>query len=412
MIDPVAGTDSVRDLAVADGVIVDAVSDAAVTLDVSGKVVAPGFVDVHVHLREPGQEHKEDVATATAAAAAGGFTTVVAMPNTVPPPDRPEHIAALRAIVSAKARVRVLTTAALSVDRAGKEATDIKALAAEPEVVAFTDDGNCLESPDLMRRVMTAAAATGLCVMDHCEDRMVWNNGVVRAGSVAEQLGVPGMPPETESNIVERNIALCRETSARIHMQHLSTTRSIELVLAARAEGLPVSAEITPHHLALTVDAVPMLGTNAKMNPPLGTEADRRVLIEAIVSGDIDVIATDHAPHAPNEKAQSLVDAPFGILGLETAWPVCQSILGERMSLAALIARFTVGPARLINREDLASLAVGTPADVVVLDPDCRHVLDLRKSKSKSRNSPFHGMSVRGKVCATIVGGRVIHNEL
>ena len=410
IIDPVQLTETIGDIAVCDGLLVApaAIADDPETeaIDLTGKAIAPGFIDLHVHLREPGQEHKEDIATGTAAAASGGFTTVVAMPNTIPAIDSMENIALLTERIRKKAKVRVLISACLSRGRDGAELTDIPALAADPNVVALTDDGNCLPDRELMKRAMTAAAAADIVVMDHCEDRAVWNEGIVREGDSADRLGVAGMPPQTESNIVRRNIELCRETGARLHCQHLSCVESVQLLEAALQEGLPVSAEVTPHHLALTDDVTPILGAAAKMNPPLGSEADRNCLLQAVASNLIRVIATDHAPHSPAEKSQCLTDAPFGIIGLETAFLVCKALLVDNgpLRLPELVARFTVNPAAVIQ-SDLGTLAIGKPADITIFEPDAETTIDIRKTKSKSCNSPFHNLTVKGRICGTIAAG-------
>ena len=414
IIDPASGRDEVGDFAIARGQVVD---PAAIRghpdtqhLDATGLVVAPGFIDLHVHLREPGQEYKEDIASGTRAAAAGGFTAIVAMPNTTPPTDRVERVLEVERRAKATALVRVLPSACITTDRAGGALSPIAALRQQTSVVCLTDDGDCVQDREVMHAALVAARAAGLPVVDHCECRRHRGEGALRAGPVADWLKVPGMPAETESLMVERDIELARATGARVHVQHVSCRRSVELVRAAQAAGLPVSAEATPHHLALTVDDVPILGANAKMNPPLGDAADRAAVRAALADGTISCIATDHAPHAPFEKARGLAAAPFGVIGLETAFAVCHSELcvAGGLALATLLARLTVGPAQLLGL-DLGSLRPGRPADLVLLDPAARYTVDVTQSASKSRNSPFHGRTLQGQVLGTICRGAWVY---
>lgn len=417
IIDPANGIDSAGAIAVNDGLIVapSTIADDAdtETVDLDGKVVCPGLIDMHVHLREPGQEYKEDIESGTQAAAAGGITTVLAMPNTIPPIDSPANVELLQGLIDDKAKVRVAISACLSNGRSGESAADIRALAATGLVRAFTDDGNCVPGRELMKEIMSVCAELGIIVVDHCEDRCVWNSGAMRESETSKLMGVQGQPPETESNIVERDIALCRETGCAVHIQHVSTTASVAMVRAAKEEGLAVSAEVTPHHLALTHRDVLVHGANAKMNPPLGNEADRQALIEALKDGTVDVLCTDHAPHAPSEKANGFAGASFGIIGLETAVPVSLTVLYHEgyLSLPKIIDKFTTGPARLLKL-DAGTLSLGYPADVTVIDPDFEFSIDVHASRSKSRNSPFHGRRVKGRVLGTICAGNWVHREL
>ncbi len=417
VIDPANGVDERRDLGICDGVLADPANLAAdpetEIVDLAGKVAAPGLIDMHVHLREPGQEYKEDIASGARAAAAGGFATVLAMPNTQPPIDRVERVRDLRTRIGQNAAIRVLMSACLTRDRAGRELTNIRALADETDLVALTDDGDCVQDRDLMRRALELAAATGLAVVDHCEDRAVRDRGVIRQGAIADELGVQGMPGEAESDMVRRDLELCRETGAALHLQHLSCRESVRLLRDAQAQGLPISAEATPHHFALTMDDVPRLGPNAKMNPPLGTDEDRQALLEALADGAISVIASDHAPHAPAEKDRGLAHAPFGVIGLETALPLSLTTLYHTgtLSLLELIARFTTGPARALKLE-LGTLELGKPADVTIFDPDEEYNIDVQQSCSKSRNSPFDKMRVKGRVYGTICAGNWAFREL
>jgi dihydroorotase len=416
-VDPATQTDERRDLAIADGVFVDPATVAGrpgtQVLDLAGKTVFPGFVDLHVHFREPGFEYKEDLASGTAAAAAGGFTTVVLMPNTNPAMDRVERVRDLEQRLAAKARVHCLISACLSLDRQGHALTDIAALRAQTPIVALSDDGNCVQDRALMTAAARLAAQAGLPILDHCEDEACMAGGVMRRGPVSERLQVPGMPGETESNIVARNVELARETGAHLHCQHLSYRASIHLLRQARAAGLPLTAEAAPHHLTLTVDEVPILGTNAKMNPPLGTRDDRAALHEALADGTITTIATDHAPHAPHEKARSVVQAPFGIIGLETAFPLCYTTLvrGGVLTLLQLVAKLTTGPAAVLRRP-VGTLALGAPADATIMDLEQSYAVDITRTCSRSCNSPFHQRQVHGRILGTLVAGQWAYQAL
>ncbi len=418
VVDPANQIDEVRDIGIVDGRFADPAGirlhpTKSSVYNLKGSTIVPGLVDLHVHFREPGFEYKEDLASGTAAAAAGGFTTVVLMPNTNPAMDRLERIEELQRGIAAKASVTCLISACLTVDRAGVELSDLPGLAASGQIVAFSDDGNCVQDRELMLRAGKLAAAAKLPILDHCEDEGCMQQGVLRGGAVAERLQLPGMPGETESNIVRRNVELARETGAHFHLQHLSYRQSVELLRAARREGLAVSAEASPHHLTLTVDEVPMLGTNSKMNPPLGTRDDREALWEALADGTIETIATDHAPHAPHEKARGIQQAPFGIIGLETALPLSLTALYHTgiLGLSELIAKLTCNPARIIHR-DAGTLTFGRAADLAILDLDRSYAIDILRSRSRSLNSPFHRRQVTGKVVGTIRAGRWVHRQL
>lgn len=415
VIDPANGVDGIRDVGVADGLIVPVRSlpKSATVHDLSGLIVAPGFIDLHVHLREPGQTHKEDIATGTRAAAAGGFTTVLAMPNTVPAIDRVDRLAAVLASVRERAAVRVLQTAALSVDRLGKALTDAAALK-RVGAAALTDDGTCIQDSALMLEAFRQAREAGLTVIEHCEDERVAAGGAMHDGAVARGLGLRGQPRAGEELIVARDLVLACETGARVHLQHLSSAGSVAWVRCARSQGITVTAEVTPHHLCLTHNACIEYGTNAKMNPPLREESDRRALISGLQDGTITVIATDHAPHSAEEKAASFERAPFGIVGFETAVPVCLNTLwhGGLLSLPRLIAAFTQGPRDVLGMTGCGSLEAGAPADITILDVEREVVLDTATFRSKSRNCPYNGWRCRGAVAATVVGGEWVFSTL
>ncbi len=416
VVDPYTGKDTVRDIGICGSTLVlpqEIESDPQLhTFDLSGMIVAPGLIDIHVHLREPGFAYKETIATGTAAAAAGGFTTIVAMPNTNPAIDTIARVTDLQHRIDESALIATHITACITRDRAGEELTDIARLKQQTKIVALSDDGDCVQDYGLMKAAARLARENDLPIMDHCEDHFLSKNGVMRAGPISQSMRLPGMPGETESNIVARNIQLSRETGAHFHQQHLSYKESVRLLRCARQEGLPVSGEASPHHLTLTHDLVPILGTNAKMNPPLGTEEDRQALIAAVLDGTIDIIATDHAPHASWEKARDWGAAPFGILGLETALPlVLTELYGKHhMDLMALLSRFTLGPANLLHLPK-DGLIPGAPANLVIFDLTQSFPLDITNSRSRSRNSPFHHKQVIGKIMGTMSNGRWVYQH-
>lgn len=411
VVDPARNLDQIADLGFEHGKITppEQISDDR-EIDGTGLAALPGLIDLHVHLREPGYEERETIASGTKAAAAGGFTTVVAMPNTQPPLDTVERIQNFQRRVEKDACIRVLCCACLSKNRQGRELADLAALAREPLVVGFSDDGSCIQDSQIMREAAKQAAALALPISDHCENLALRGAGVIRQSPVADQLQVPGMPPETESAMVARNILLAEESGAHFHLQHLSCRQSIELLRDARRRNLPVSGEATPHHLALTWDALLSVGAQAKMNPPLGDSNDRTALQQALREKSITAIATDHAPHTANDKAKDLVHAPCGVIGLETALPICLTRLYHSglLSLLELIACFTTGPAEILTIPP-PSLAPGMPADLTLVDLDADENIDLSRSFSRSRNSPFQGYPVRGKVIRTLYRGRWVY---
>ena len=406
VVDPSRNIDEICDIGICNGVIVkpETIPDAR-RVDMSGKIVTPGFIDVHVHLREPGQTYKEDIDTGTAAAAAGGFTTVVTMPNTVPALDSSDRIADFMSLVAQKAHVRVLPAGAITIERKGEVATNAKELV-RAGCAVLSDDGSTPQSAGMMRAIMLAAAEVGVPVVDHCEDFSLSKPGVLHDGAVARKLGLPGQPRSAEEVIVARDLILAKETGCHVHLQHLSSKGSVELLRRAKSEGVNVTAEVTPHHLFLTDEACLRFGTNAKMAPPLRDEEDRQALIEALKDGTIDMIATDHAPHAAEEKALDWNKAPFGIIGLETAVPLCLTNLYYKgiLSLSELISKFTTGPAKLLASfcakigQKLGTLEDGSASGVTILDLNTSYLIDVRSFKSKSNNCPYNGMECRGKV--------------
>lgn len=427
MIDPGSGLDRLADVAIeADRVVrIEPGLDrtgADRVVDARGCIVAPGLIDPHVHLREPGQEHKETIAGGTAAAVAGGFSTVCCMPNTEPALDRPEVLEALRSRVSATARCRVFPVAAVTLGRQGRTPTDLEALA-RSGAVGFSDDGSCVADGVVLESAMRRIAALRLALMQHCQDPEATAGATIHEGPVSLRVGLTGWPRQAEESIARRDLALVRSTGCRYHVQHVSSEGTVELIARARAEGLPVSGEVTPHHLLLTCDACVTpdghgLRTEAKVNPPLREERDVAALRAGVAEGIITVLATDHAPHAVDEKAWDFERAPFGMIGLETAVALYAEALVDSglIDWPRLIALMTIEPARLCGLDragalglGLGELRAGGPADVTVIDPEVRWTIEPAKLAGQARNTPFAGRTVRGRVRATIVGGRLIH---
>jgi dihydroorotase len=410
VVDPASGRDSEGDLFIRDGHLAPLPAQLPAgtqVLEASGLVAAPGFIDLHVHLREPGNEAAETVETGCRAAARGGFTTVVAMPNTTPPLDSPSHVLALLRRAQACGLVRVLPAPCITRERSGRELADLEALTRHG-AMAFTDDGSTVASDALMAAALRAAADLHRPIMDHALDHTLAGPGVMHEGACSRALGLPGIPSEAETHVVERDIRLSRETGGAVHIQHLSAAGSVTLLREARRLGLPVSAEVTPHHLAFT-DADVRTGEadRLKMNPPVRSEADRQALLDAVVAGTISCLATDHAPHTAAAKARGFLNAPFGVVGLETAVGVTYTLLVKagRMRLADWIARWTLGPARVLGLP-APTLAPGAAADVVLLDLDTEWVVRPEAFASKSRNTPFGGWRLTGRAVHTFCGGR------
>jgi dihydroorotase len=428
IIDPANGIDAVGDVYLGDGVIAavgpDAGRDATGSIDASGLIVAPGFVDIHTHLRQPGFEHKETIATGTLAAARGGFTTVCAMPNTKPPIDSAAAVEFVLRTAQSEGVVRVLPIACVSRGRNGHELADLSELAAAG-AVAFSDDGAPVADAHLMRRALEYASMLGLPIIDHCEDPALAAGGVMHEGWVSTRLGLRGIPASAEETMVARNIALAEQTGSHVHLAHISTAGSVDLVRAAKARRIPVTAEVTPHHLALTHETV-LTGpaetagglaydTNAKVNPPLRSEQDRLGCLEGLDLGTIDCIATDHAPHAVQDKLCEFDHAAFGISGLETALGLAMKLVEDGCTdVTRIIDRLTAGPVRALGLDrriaGLGTLSPGAPGDVVILDPDAEWVVEPEAFASRGKNTPLAGHTLRGKVVATVSNGRMIHD--
>ncbi len=427
IVDPGRGVDLTGDVLARDGrtaeVAPSITVDDAEVIDAKGLVVAPGFVDLHCHLRDPGFEYKESIATGTAAAARGGFTTVCCMPNTDPAIDTRATVEYVIRTAAATASIRVLPIGCVTQGRAGHALAELSDLA-DAGCVAFSDDGAPVYDGQIMRRALEYARITGLPIIDHCEDPEIAASGVMHEGAVSTRLGLRGQPAAAEESFVARNIALCAHTGAPVHLAHISTRAAVELIRDAKNRGLPVTAEVTPHHLTLTHHAVAftngkdvlMYDTNAKVNPPLRSSDDVTACVEALRDGVIDAIATDHAPHAGYEKNVEFDAAPFGISGLETAFGLCMRLVHDgSLDLNTLIERLTAGPARALGLgrsvPGLGSLADGAPGDVVLLDPNAEWTVEPERFASKGRNTPLASQTLRGKVIATIYEGRVVWAE-
>lgn len=410
LIDPSRGVDEPGDLLVVDGRIEAtgrglAGPQDAERVDVGGLVVAPGLIDVHVHLREPGGEHKETIRTGAAAAAAGGFTTIWAMPNTDPPIDDPAAVGFVAAEGRRAGGARVHPVGAASAGLAGERMTEIGELV-DAGAVAVTDDGRPIADPTLMRRLLEYTQTFGTPVLQHAEDLSLSAGGVMNEGAVATALGLRGIPNASEAAVVARDLYLARLTGGHVHVQHVSTREAVKAIARAKEEGVRVTAEATPHHLALTEEAVRGYRTDAKMNPPLRRAEDREAVRAGLADGTLDMVATDHAPHHYEEKEREFDDAPFGVVGLETALGVCMRELVEtgRMSLSDLVDRMSCAPARAMGLEG-GTLRPGSPADIVVFDPAARWTVDPARFRSRSRNTPFRGWELVGRVWRTIVAG-------
>jgi dihydroorotase len=412
IVDPASKRDGVGDLFAEDGRIVATLSAAgrkrAKKIDAKGLVAAPGLVDIHVHFREPGQTHKETIATGSRAAAAGGFTTVVCMPNTTPTADNAGTIQYILDAVRRDAVVKVLPTGCITIGAKGDTLAPIGSLK-RAGVVAITDDGDCVQSNELMRRAIEYARMFGLPVMDHCQDTSMTEGAVMNEGDVSIRLGLRGWPNAAEDVIVSRNVILSSYTGAHIHMQHISSAASVDILRRAKADGVRVTAEATPHHIAFTDEALATYDPNFKMNPPLRTEADRRAIIAGLKDGTLDCISTDHAPHTDYEKDKEFDFAPNGILGLETALAVVLEVLvrKSKFKLSHAIDLMTRRPARVLGLP-AGTLLAGAAADICLFDPEESWVYDAKAGQSKSSNSPWSGRTLAGRVKTTIVDGRVV----
>ncbi len=420
IIDPSQKTDEVGSLLVAEGKIswrgkgeeAPPETDYEV-LDAKGLVVCPGLIDLHSHLRDPGYEEKETIASGSRAAARGGFTTICCMPNTNPPLDNQTAVEYIKSTAAAEGVVRVLPIGCISKGRKGKELAEMGELAAAG-VIAFSDDGEPALNSYIMRQALDYSRAFELPVTDHCEDTILTEGGQMNEGVLSAKLGLRGIPNAAEDIIVARDLALAELTGGWIHIAHTTTEGAVELIRRAKEKGINVTAEVTPHHLTLTEERVIGYNTNAKVNPPLRTERDIEALIQGLNDNTIDIIATDHAPHTEGDKLCEFALAPFGISGLETAFGSLMSLVhNKKLSLTTLIAKLTFEPAKILGGKhgQLGTLAVGAPADVTVFDPDREWVVDTKDFASKGKNTPLAGEKLKGKVIATIYQGKIVYRD-
>ena len=415
VLSPEDGLDGEMDLRVEDGTIREIAPHIAASADqvveIPGQIVSPGFVDIHVHLREPGGEISETLESGLRAAVAGGFTSVCPMPNTRPVNDHPELTRHLIERAKSLGLARVFPIAAVTRGSEGKKLADFRGLV-EAGAVGFSDDGKPVRTASLMKEALEKAKEFRVPVIDHCEALELSAGGVINEGEVSKHLGLRGIPNSSEDRCVERDLELAEITGGHLRIAHLSTAGAIARVRDAKLRGIHVTCEVTPHHFTLTAEAVAQYGTNAKMNPPLRSAEDVAAVLGAIQDGAVDVIATDHAPHAPELKAKPLAQAPFGVTGLETAFALAmkQLVYSGRISIGQLILLFSSSPARLINRP-LGRIQAGGAADLTVFDPGLEWTYLAKEGYSKSRNTPFDGWKFRGAVTFTIVGGRIAYRR-
>ncbi len=420
LLDPANDRDEICDLYVKDGKVAcigslssDRMSEEpekdVTVIDAKGKYVMPGFLDLHVHLREPGFEYKETIRTGTAAMAKGGFTAVCPMPNTKPPTDSPERIRKVLEIAEKDSPIHVYPVGAVTKGQKGEEITDIAGMV-KAGAKAISEDGKSVMDAGLYRKAMKEAASVGIPVMAHCEDQNMVGKGAMNAGKKAEELGIQGISNAVEDVIAARDILLAKETGARLHLCHCSTEDSVKMIRTAKEDGLKVSGEVCPHHFVLTEDEIPADDANFKMNPPLRSSTDVESLRLGLAEGIMGAISTDHAPHGEEEKKVSMAEAPFGIVGSETAYALSVTYLVKKGLLTPmqLVERMSTGPCRILGVSG-GSLAVGDPADITIADMDSEYRIDKNTFISKGKNTPFHGMKVQGRVYYTIVDGEIVY---
>ena len=415
IIDPGQGIDERGSLLLSEGKVVwRGVTPPHTDYDIlyaEGMVVCPGFVDLHCHLRQPGFEEKETIATGTRAAARGGFTTVCAMPNTSPPLDTVETVAYVKAEAEKSGVIRVLPIGCVTRGRKGEELADMADLA-RAGVVGFSDDGSPVKNPDIMHQALEKSRELGLPVIDHCEEPSLIEGGQMNEGELAERLGLRGIPPASEEIMVSRDIMLARMTGGHVHIAHVSTTGAVALIRDGKRQGVRVTAEVTPHHLTLTEEECNGYNTNAKVSPPLRTRRDNQSLIKGLKDGVIDIIATDHAPHARSDKECDFTRAACGISNFETALgSLLSPVHSGQITLNMLIARLTLEPAKLLKDDSRGTLKIGAPADITVFDPYKEWTVDPSSFVSKGKNTPLAGRVLKGRAMATIYGGKLVYKD-
>jgi len=410
VIDPASGLDEQADVLIADGVIekVGKVSGSGDVIDAAGMIVAPGLIDMHVHLREPGNSEEETIASGAAAAVAGGFTSVVTMANSEPAVDNEASATFVYLKAEEAGKANVFPVGAVTKGRAGEELAEM-GLLSHAGAVAFSDDGDPVSNARIMRSALDYSKMFGKPVLSHCEVSELVGHGVMNESGRSTLLGLPGMPDAAEEIMVSRDVRLAEVTGGKLHIQHLTTRRSVAAIREARARGVAVSAEVTPHHMFLDDAAVSTFDPNFKMNPPLRTAEDAEALIEAVIDGTVEVIASDHAPHTSEEKALEFLYAPFGVIGLETTLGVCwtELVVGRKVEPSLVIERMSAAPARILGLSGRGTLAEGSVADVTIIDPKAKWTVDPEKFESKSRNCPFAGRELTGRAKAVLVGGRL-----
>jgi len=418
LIDPSQGLDEIGSLLISEGKIswlgrgeITPPHPGYDVLHAQGLIVCPGFVDLHCHLRQPGFEEKETIATGTQAAARGGFTTVCCMPNTNPPLDNQATIDYVKSTAATEGVVRVLPIGCISKGRAGEELAGLSELKSAG-VIAFSDDGEPALNSRLMRQALDWSRDLDLPITDHCEDTALSEGGVMNEGITSTRLGLGGIPNAAEEIIVARDLTLAQLTGGRLHIAHVTTEGSVDLIRRAKEKGIRVTAEVTPHHLTLTEERVTGYDTNAKVNPPLRTRRDIQALIQGLKENVIDIIATDHAPHTEADKSGEFASAAFGISGFETALGSLMSLVRDgELTLTTLISKLTYEPSRIIKNEKLGTLAIGASADVTIFDPEREWVVDTKAFASKGRNTPWAGSVLKGKVMATIAQGKLVYKD-
>jgi dihydroorotase len=416
IIDPSQEIDKTADLLIKDGKIHwlgegKPPEDDYAVIDATGLIVCPGFIDMHCHLRQPGYEQKENITSGTWAAARGGFTTVCCMPNTNPPLDNGDLLNYIKTVAAQEGIIRVFPIGCVTVGRKGEELADLNELEMNG-AVAFTDDGSPVNSAEIMRRALEYSRDFNRPIIDHCEDLSLTKDGQVNEGVVSLEMGLRGIPAAAEEQMVKRDIQLAKETGGHIHIAHVSTAGSVDLIRAGKEDGVHVTAEVTPHHLTLTEEDVLKYGTLAKVNPPLRTKRDTIALLRALNDSVIDIVATDHAPHTAADKACIFSKAAFGISGLETSLgSLVGLILKSELTLNNMIAALTVGPAHILGYAKLGTLEIGAPADVCIFDLHKEWIVNVEEFESKGKNSPLNGQTLTGKVMSTIYMGRPVYMD-